>query len=331
MRRSFSAFAIRLFILLAASLVFTSCDECQCEPAPRAFRLLQANVGNVDGTCTPYAYNLCRIEVENNLIAGIAKISPDIVTLQEVTSNEQCDKMDESDASLVCHSAHRAVELHQARRLVGADYSIACDARAGYECVAVAVAFGTIAGCPPGELCLGLAVTSPSPEGCDDGFSVSSVVVEPHDGPPFTVVNGHPPSGPAFACRDAQLRQIFEGGGDMPALIGDGPALLSGDFNLDPFEEKPTWGEDVSLVTWNAYVGEGQRFRYHSGPAEQDPPLPTAVFLGFRSVLDHVASDFAEGVCATLGEAEGTQRLDGYDDRPAFGTDHRALYCLLTF
>jgi hypothetical protein len=72
------------------------------------------------------------------------------------------------------------------------------------------------------------------------------------------------------------------------------------------------------------HVGEGKRFAYHSGPAEREPPYFTVDEVLFHLTLDHVASDFAQGTCQTLGMAPGTERLDG-----GKGTDHRALFCAL--
>jgi hypothetical protein len=303
------------------------CEASQ--PVSAHVHLLQANVGNVDAECAgPYLYNLCRRDIEARLSDAIAELRPDIVALQEVVSDAQCDEIEETDSTKVCHFEHRASEPNQVRRLVGPDYTIACDARNAYECVAVSRTFGTIRGCEPGALCLH-ARTPAASDGCDAGFTVSAVEVEPRGMPPFTLVNAHPPSGLAAECRNEQLQQIFEGRADERLAAPEGPTLLAGDFNLDPFNENPLLSDDPSVVTWNAWVGPDRRFRYHSGPAERIPPHYTGFFhFGIRFVLDHVASDFLEGHCTTLGEAPGTSRLDGLDDsEPHEGTDHRALDC----
>ena len=318
-------------------LLLTCASGCSDDPVapvtePPFVHLLQANVGNVDPLCNTadYLVNLCRVDVEENLTKNIQALRPDVISLQELVSDAQCDDITEEDEQKVCHPDHRAGEPNQARRLVGPDYTIACDSRNGYECIAVATGFGAIEGCASGDLCLQGATTPGNPEGCDGGFTVSAVEVVPAVGPRFTVVNGHPPSGPETSCRHAQILQIFEGYAEEPPLVGEGPTLLAGDFNLDPFTDIPMGGDDdPSVATWNAYVGEGKRFSYHSGPAEHEPPYPTSLFL-IPYVLDHVASDFLAGACTTLGEAPGTLRLDGFDDRRAWeGTDHRALDCRL--
>jgi hypothetical protein len=308
------------------------CEASTPDPQQQQLHLLQANVGNVDSDCAAnYLYNLCLVDIEGRIADAIAQKQPDVVALQELVSDAQCDGFEETDRAKVCHPAHRAAEPSQVRRLVGPDYTIACDARNGYECVAVAQSFGTIPGCEPGTSCPTLARTPAASDGCDDGFTVSAVEVRPHHRDPFTLVNAHPPSGAAAGCRDEQLLQIFEGTPDVPPLAEDGPTLLSGDFNLDPFNDNPLVPDDPSVETWDAWVGPGKRFAYHSGPAERMPPHYTGFFyFGIRFVLDHVASDFLEGTCTTLGEAPGTSRLDGLDDaEPHEGTDHRALDCHL--
>jgi hypothetical protein len=115
--------------------------------------------------------------------------------------------------------------------------------------------------------------------------------------------------------------------------------LLLGDFNLDPFRER-----DASVDVWDDHIGERRRLRLLSGPSEHDPPyftlfpfesaqvdptgsLPINVELGDLAgarTIDHiVASPGLTGTCTTLGEAPGTERLEG----PRGGLDHRALRC----
>lgn len=300
---------------MRAAILFTFLlSSLACSPAePAAFTLLTANVGNVLLACEGYAYNLCHKGVERRATDAIAALAPDVILLQEVVSDAQCEALVETDPAFTCHPEHRAREPSQARRLVGDGYSLACDARAGFECVAVKTSFGAISGCAEGARCDD-AETPPAPEGCDEGFSVSAVTVVPKAGEPFRVVNGHPASGFLTACRAAQLEQAFE------QLAGEGPALVGGDMNVDPFTDN-----DEAVLVWDEHVGDDERFRYHSGPKEHEPPYPTSVNPLSVNVLDHVVSDFLEGTCVTLGEAPGTDRLDGGE-----GMDHRALSCVLT-
>jgi hypothetical protein len=146
----------------------------------------------------------------------------------------------------------------------------------------------------------------------------------------------HPNSTDA-SCRAAELTDLFH------EASASGETLVLGDFNLDPFRER-----DASVDVWDAHVGDDRPFRLLSGPVEHDPPhftllpfesaqldptgsLPVNVELGDRlgaRTIDHViATGGLGGVCTTLGEASGTQRLEG----PEGGLDHRALDCEVTF
>ena len=283
-------------------------------------RLLQANVGNVAVTCTGYKFKLCYAETEARLGTAIRDLDADVISLQEVVSLEQCQAINENDARKVCHARHTAEVAEQARRLVGDSYTIACDTRSHFECVAVKRGWGGIAGCPEGEICIDpdVAETAPPPgSGCDAGFSVSAATITPTKAKAFRLVNLHPPSGKAVDCRRGALVQVFEGS----SALARGPrSLLAGDFNLDPFT-----GDDASERYLRDWVGDGKKFRFHSGTAEQSPPLKSAFYPIGNHTYDHVISNFASGTCTTLGEATGTVRLDG-----GSGTDHRALLCQLT-
>lgn len=295
--------------LLVCLLAAAGCPGPEPEPEPVAFTLLQANVGNATLACEPYLYKLCYADVEERIAGRLAELAPDIVVLQEVLPADFCDGIDEPDPEKICHPSRRLDEPWLARRLVGPDYELACDTRNGFECIGVRQDVGTLSG-PD-------AVTPPLAEGCDPGFSVSSTVVTLAAGPSFTVVDGHPQSGWEYACREDQVRLLFGGARGEPPLVADGPTLVAGDMNLDPFVDA-----DVSVRAWDEFVGEGRRFHYHSGLAERDPPYDTLVTPVLTGVLDHVVSDFAEGTCQTLGEAPGTERLDD-----GAGCDHRALLC----
>jgi hypothetical protein len=275
-------------------------------------RLVQANVGNVAVTCGPYLYKLCYAETEELIRERLAKLDGDVIALQEVSPPWQCDNIQEGSDRRVCHRSHVDGQPTQVRRLVGEGYTIACDDRYQYDCVAVHPRFGTIENCTPGGMC-----TRPSPAvkaGCDDGFTVTGFRVLPKAGAPFTIVNAHPQSGPSAAsagCRRHQIDQVFG------VLAGPARTLATGDFNLDAYSD-----QDESAVAFRAVVGEGKRFQFHSGIAEHQPPYVTATYVNGGHVYDHVVSDFARGTCTTLGPAPGTGRLDG-----GSGTDHRALLC----
>lgn len=251
--------------------VSTLCEPITCERSGYECGVLEDGCGNLDFTCSgAYKYNCCRIEIEETLAQNIAYFQPDVVTLQEVVSTRMCQAIHETDPSKVCYPNYLQNEVSQARRLLGSDYTIVCDARNSYECIGVHVEFGTIEGCEPGAFCETKADTAIMPNGCDDGFSVSAVTIRVPGFGDFRLANAHLPSGPlAASCRLHQLEQLFEGNVSIPALLDINQyGLATGDFNLDPFS-----GSDVSVDLWHRYVGENCRFHYHSGPAEQDPRL----------------------------------------------------------
>lgn len=312
---------MRRFSCAASLVVALSCACPESEPMPRAFTLLQANVGNTLLACEQgYIFKLCEVSVENAIRDNIAALNPDVIALQEVLPDAVCDAIDEQNERFVCHPDQLAQGATQIERLIGDAYETACDERNGYECVAVK---------RDGPVALDGAYVTPPPvdsddeETCDDGFTVG---VQPLlvDGASITLVNGHPQSGFIGRCRRKQLEQALAV--EAPADDGAGAVLLSGDWNLDPFrdtdESADLWVENVGLAS------EGKRFHYHSGPAEKNPPLPTTENVLFTGTLDHVASTSLGGTCTTLGEAEGTARLDGAEG--GNGCDHRALSCALT-
>lgn len=305
------------WITAAAAVSLALLVACPTEPERVPFTLLQANVGNSLLACDdPYVYKLCEQAVEDALRERIALLDPDVIALQEVLPDGFCDALaaPEDDARFVCHPDNRSAEPSQARRLVGPDYDILCEDRNGYECVAArgGVLDGPYLVAPP--------VDSDPEEECSPGFSVGSVLVSLPGAAGFTLVNGHPQSAFIGACRDQQLAQVFAADG-----LAQGEALLTGDWNLDPYRA----GDDPSVTTWTQYVGpdDSTPFHYHSGVAERQPPYATNVVAGIASVLDHVASTSLQGICQTLGEAPGTERLDG---DVGGGCDHRALLCTLS-
>jgi hypothetical protein len=283
--------------------------------------LLQANVGNVSLDCKDYRYKLCSTLVEGRIRESIRNVRPGVVTLQEVVPNQLCANVSETNNQRACHPGARIEAEAQVRRLVGANYTIACDTRHQWDCLAVRVDLGEVEGCAKGAVCNDARVgrTLGVDPACDDGFTLTGFRVRLNGQPPFTLVNGHPPSGGGNAdCRKRMLQQVFEG---ASPLAGTSRGLISGDFNLDPFN-----GNDVSEAYFRSWVGAGKRLTFHSGIAESSPPRRTAFYLNGSHVWDHVASDFLRGTCQTLGEAPGTARLD-----QGSGTDHRALLCNLEF
>ncbi|MFH1537657.1 MAG: hypothetical protein ABIH66_01770 [bacterium] len=271
--------------------------------------------------CTKYFCKLCLVEWENRLVENIAKLKPDIVALQEVLDFKWCEGWKEKSPKNICYRYEEREPKHQARRLLGDGYTIVCDGGANFECTGVRVGVGEVKQCPEGELCrAGEAVRAPLPEGCEDKASISAIDVAINDFE-MRIVNAHPQS-QGNACRGAHVRALFEGTeGGTPVASTDFNLLIMGDMNLDPYREV----DDESISVWNEHVGEGKDFYYLSGPAEHDPPYKTCA----GRLLDHVVTNFAKGSCKTLGEAPGTERLDGVEKDKVVpeSNDHRAILC----
>lgn len=332
--RRLGALTIALALLLPVGPAWAG-DQAQ------TVEIVTANVGNTKPACQPYLFNLCYLAVEERIADRLQARGPALIALQEVPTLDQCKAMLELDPQKICHGWRDRTPQEPVRRLVGPDYTVACDARSGFECVAVHTAAGSIDGCSDDALCRGFAEPVPAPAGCDPGFTVSAISAT-IAGQTWRVVNLHPPSS-NVTCRAEQVEAAF-------ADLTDGSRnLVLGDANLDPYRSS-----DESVAAWEERVGPGSDFAYLSGKIEHDPPYPTQftwesanlyptaaltanVVLGsgetgeqasgerLNPTLDHVVSDAGSGTCQTLGEQPGTARLDG-----GAGTDHRALSCTIT-
>jgi endonuclease/exonuclease/phosphatase family metal-dependent hydrolase len=283
-------------------------------PMKNSFTVLTANVGNLDLRCKKENYKLCYKDVESRISNNISVLKPDIVTLQEVLPNWQCQSFQTSNKKKVCSDENL---FPQIRRLLGEDYTIVCEAKYQYECIGVRKTIGNIIGCEPGSICYS-ARTIPYLEGCDNAFTVSAITVRLHDGFTFDVVNLHPQSTNAN-CRSRMISALFD-----TKVIQEENVLLMGDFNLDPWRDK-----DESVQSWQKFFVGGWRnksFKYHSGIVERDPPYLTSFLFYKKRTPDFVGSNFAKGVLSVLGMTPGTARLDG-----GKGTDHRAIFGTLTY
>ena len=298
-----------------------------------SFDVLVANVGNIDfSRCTSVAYNLCWAELEETIAGRIAALEPDVVLLQEVLTPSQCEGLSGLSED---HACNRTDPRPQARRLLGEDYTLVCDARRGYECVGVHRDFGAIDGCSMGELCSQGARTGPPVDGCSDGFTISAVTIQTGS-ERFDVINAHPPSDADGAeagqkCREQYLQHVF---GADPSLMESDTVLVGGDFNLDPWRQQAT-NPDIALwkravdTTFGTHAGEDASFTYHSGVVEHDPPYWSAPILA--QTLDHVVSNGLVGRCVTLGAHPGRAPLDRGIGNEIERMDHLAQWCQLDF
>ncbi|MBN2147269.1 MAG: hypothetical protein JW726_07765 [Anaerolineales bacterium] len=285
---------------------------------PQSFSILTANVGNLSLGCQGLLNKLCYKDVEENIARNIQILKPDIIALQEVLAPWQCENITEKNPNKVC-SAPQVVP--QVRRLLGDDYTISCNSRNQFECIGVRSAIGEVANCSQNQLCNNARTITEIP-GCDNGFNVSAITVHLFNGPRFDVVNFHPQSTNA-ACRAQMISNALLGGNETGSILQEDLILLMGDFNLDPWRD-----DDESVEVWKNFLSLGWRgsaLQYHSGIVEHDPPYITSSMPLLRKTVDFIASNFASGICVVLGETPGTARLDS-----GSGTDHRAIYGLLT-
>jgi endonuclease/exonuclease/phosphatase family metal-dependent hydrolase len=275
--------------------------------------VLTVNVGNTAPWCWPYFVKLCRTSVERRIAANLQVLRPEVVALQETLPSRMCDEVGLNPPGSACAGSP---ELPQIRRLLGPDYTIVCETRNGFECIAVRTDVGEILGCERGALC-DTDRLERQPAGCRESVSIMAATVRVK-GHTFDVVNAHAENRDPV-CRLAAIRQIFESGG----LVREEKALIMGDLNLDPWRE-----EDPSTRYWRQQVGANgdAGYVYHSGIAERQPPYPTLRYPFFTRTYDHVASNFLQGITQVLGESPGTRRLDG-----GRGMDHRAVYGRLSF
>lgn len=281
-----------------------------------SFSILSANLGNLNLGCRNVLNKLCYIDVEERIKNNIRLLRPDIVILQEVLAPWQCAQINETNTNKVCSQAQL---IPQARRLMGDEYTIACNNRNEFECIGIHKELGEILGCAVGSYCTNARTVAEIPD-CDNGFTISSVTVKLRNGFIFDLLNAHPPS-TKVDCRTKMLSMALSDSQSSGILTQDF-VLLAGDFNLDPWRDN-----DESSTFWNDFVAKGwahKQFNYHSGIAEQDPPLKTSHLFSDRTV-DFLLSNFAKGICYTLGESQNTTRLDG-----GKGMDHRALFGYLT-
>ena len=286
-------------------------------------RVLTANVGNLDGVwkkkdlCPGYYQGAqCEPKTELQIAKALAAYRPDIVVLNEVFDADYCAGKNEKDPRWICNDHKNRSPYQQARRYLGAGYTIVCDGIAHYDCIGIKASRFTVKECASGKLCVSGAQTPAHPPACKGIGSITSVSAA-HltlGGRGITVINGHPLNAVDYtgdACRHAQYKQIFE------TLADPQRTLIMGDMNGDPINFGSVFD---SFKYWNTVVGKGKRFRYHSGPAEGSPP--PATWQPFFT-LDYVLSDFLVGTCRTLGAVLEVHQLD----YPINRMDHKAIVC----
>lgn len=319
---------IHFAIASSCLLALTGCSETAPETEAKEawLKVLSANVGNldevIDKTCgvAPYQGGLCSIAQEEVIASQIAELSPDIAILTELVDFSRCESDTwQGDADLVCTGAPDREPKEQVRRLVGDEYTISC-ASTHATCVAVRSDRVSLTGCEAGELCLDGNETAPHPEVCGTKGSRTSVsrIEATVDGETFALIPVHTLRAlneEEDPCRLAQFKLALED------VSKGAKTLTAGDWNMDPYRAPDAF---PSGTYWHTQVGPDARFTAHNVPSDGSAPEPT--WAGAATV-DFVLSDFLQGSCESLGQTEGTTRLDG-DELATM--DHRAVWCSLS-
>ncbi|MCB9228703.1 MAG: hypothetical protein H6618_03745 [Deltaproteobacteria bacterium] len=335
-------------------------SQAYFEPLGLQIRVMSANIGNNTGEedATYVAWRMESASYEQYLARRIQSIRPDVIGFQEVLSQNACDGITNADARHTCFYNKNS---HAVRRLVGQDYSIICDNRTQWECLAVHVDFARIDGVKKGGINIRGAETPGLPEKpctygvncdetlCDEDSSVSAVTLyieNDEQEVPLRLIHAHPNAGDfqefyvGSLCRREQVGQIFIGSADSaPLMKAEMRNLVIGDFNYDPsirfstldpmFSEHRQW--DSFVAGMKEETGEGpRRFSIHSAKTPEGKLQTTIAGL---LTFDHVLSDFATGKCdvmgggALVGLDEGFQ-FDSYSEKSRL--DHSTVLCDLS-
>jgi len=268
-----------------------------------------ANVGNVNvPACQDQVFKLCQRPVEARATEAFAALRPDVTGLIEVLPADLCARAPSTMPSNLCSGLPDPPS--QVARLLGADVDEACDARFGWDCVAVRR--GGMVGLD------GPLETRPVLDACSDtGFTLSTGTLRVR-GWPVAVAVAHPDSTDSL-CRAAQLRDLFDAG--LPAA---GPALVLGDLNVDFYREDDASAEVMKEIVPSRFtaLSTDELTSFPGAPSQLDATGETldgdvalpAGPLGPRT-LDHVLARGLGGSC-------DVQRVDG-----GGGMDHRAQVC----
>ena len=296
----------------AAICVFAALLACAAPAAAASHDLVvvQANVGNINVSgCNDQVFKLCLRPVEARAQKAFAGLKADLVAFEEILPPDLCQRAPSSNPNNLCSG--KLDPPSQVQRILGDGYGFRCDNRFGWDCLAVRRATAA----------LGRVATRPVLPSCTDtGFTLNAGYMR-IAGWPVTITAAHPNSSQAD-CRADQLRDFFE-----KALPDRGPAIVMGDFNLDPYRE-----DDASVRYWKTQVpkrfayASGDEFSALPGTSQSDPTgesLDTGGAtlgppFGMRTIDHVVVRDGVSGKCQV-------QRVDG-----GGGMDHRAQVCRLT-
>ena len=315
---------------LAAGLILSCTASCEafdsrCPPPPETpnqaadVTVLTYNIGNgeIDGV---YSLRLKDQAYEDHISERIRSTEADIIALQEVLSPTACTSTNEQNPAHTCYEPDNREA--PAKRILGPNYSVVCDANRHIECVGVHVDFGAIVGVERGGFVLDGAKTAPLPHhgcdyitggckdsgtNCDEESSISTLVIDRPDGTALRVVHVHP-TAVGNICLQEQIQQAFDFTRD------EIPTILLGDWNFNPSRAEDT----AATALFSNYVGTQRRFRLHSVRDDEC----------WTGHIDFVVSDFLVGTCKEWN----APKLDsGFDWSHLIGgrADHIAISCPL--
>ncbi len=319
------AHTLACWMLAACGEIAPECTQPSESPEEHGFRVVTYNIGNSrrEG---PYALRIQDQAYEDYIGERLRSLDADIVFLQEVLTPNQCATFEETDPGQTCYAWRNRSEA--AKRILGDEYGLVCDANRQVDCVAVRLSFGRIRSARPNALGLDLAETAKLPgracdylagecdgrsTDCDAESSISTLVVDTSNGA-IRLVHVHP-TAIGELCRQKQIEQAF-------SLADDLPTIVAGDWNFDPTRLK----DIAASAIWFDRVGQGMRFRSHAGYRDYCRLDRTSV--GQNASLDRVVTDFALGRC----QVWSAPRLDdGFDFSKLRGrrADHYAVECEL--
>ena len=151
----------RITLIGASFLLLAGCAGVQSvqlsDTAAALHRASQSgNLDEVRGRPCPKGYRgaQCELAVEAVIAAALRRLAPDVVVLNEVWASDRCAAIKSPPTGHICHRYQARTPREQARRLLGADYAIACDALFRNDCIGVRGPKVSMAECAPGNLCL---------------------------------------------------------------------------------------------------------------------------------------------------------------------------------
>ncbi len=265
-----------------------------------------------------YGNGLAWLPAVQSVATWLATVQPDVVAFQEIFYSGECPEIPGyAQTGFVCENWSPG-DPTVAQVLLGNGYQVACHPGNADKCLAVKLAFGTIAQCPNQDFCIE-GLDGQSIDGCGGGARVARATINLVSGGQITVVGVHGTSGASgddMDCREQQVEQIFDDMDGQPAANGVRNVIL-GDLNTDP--GRVPGFLDPSVDAWNSYVGGNQPFQWISpigfgATATYPSNLPVAN-------IDHVISDAFTGSCYAMG-------FDGYPEvYPNVYFDHTPIVC----